>query len=58
MPVTYKRLSDGSLQEFFGDDPDYIAQKVKEKELEIQHNNRIDAQRKFVTSPEYQPGEE
>jgi hypothetical protein len=58
MPVTYKRLSDGSLQEFFGDDPDYIAQKVKEKELEIQHNNRIDAQRKFLTSPEYQPGEE
>jgi hypothetical protein len=58
LPVTYKRLSDGRVATFYGDDPDSVARQLKEKELEIQHNNRIDAQRKFLTSPEYQPGEE
>ena len=48
----------GSIVRLYGDDPDNVARQLKEKELEIQHNNRIDAQRKFLTSPEYQPGEE
>ena len=58
MPVTYKRLSNGRVATLYGDDPDNIARQLREKELEIQNNNRLDSQRKFLASPEYQPGEE
>jgi hypothetical protein len=58
LSVTYKRLSNGRVATLYGDDPDNIARQLREKELEIQNNNRLDAQRKFLASPEYQPGEE
>ena len=57
MSVTYKRLSDGTVISIMDDDPDYIARKTKEAELEIARKRKEDAAISFRASPEFQPSE-
>ena len=53
---TYKKLSDGSYAAIDSKDPNVVAQKVKEKELEIQRKRKLDADSAYKASPDYQPG--
>ena len=53
---TYKKLSDGSYAAIDSKDPDVVAQKVKEKELEIQRRRKLEADSAYKASPDYQPG--
>ena len=54
--TTLRKLSDGSYARIYSNDPDVIAQKVREAELAISKKNRINADAAFKASPDYQPG--
>jgi len=53
---TYKKLSDGSYAAIDSKDPDVVAQKVREKELEIQSRRKLETDSAYKASPDYQPG--
>ena len=55
--VTFKRLSDGSIERIYSNDPDVIARTVKEKELGIAQRRKEDALIAYQASPEFQPSE-
>ena len=52
---TFEYLSNGKTLLIDSNDPDVIARKVREAELEIQQEKK---QRQYLASPEYQPAEE
>ena len=55
--VTFKRLSDGSIERIYSNDPDVIARTVKEKELGIAQRRKEDALIAYQASPNFQPSE-
>ena len=55
--VTYKRLSDGSIEKFYSKDPDTLALKVQDAERSITARRKEDAAIAYRASPEFQPSE-